>query len=149
MTTPFQKVFYQLLLYLFIYLIYKYICRCLEQCKEQRKEQEREQQREQVRRRERDRERNLESEREQNRRYRLETNTYPVSDGEYEEYATESVPSPFSIIKGNGDACAICIEPLNANTAKLNSCIHQFHTECIVPWFNANGTCPTCRKEIE
>lgn len=28
------------------------------------------------------------------------------------------------------------------------SCVHLFHTDCLVPWLEKHHTCPVCRKEL-
>jgi hypothetical protein len=46
--------------------------------------------------------------------------------------------------------CSICQEGYTPDqTARiLNHCRHQFHKECIDPWFHRNAHCPVCRFDI-
>lgn len=50
------------------------------------------------------------------------------------------------------ESCAICQEHVLHNVSqppwrRLN-CSHQFHTSCIMPWFQRNVHCPVCRADI-
>jgi len=46
--------------------------------------------------------------------------------------------------------CAICQDPLEDRQllCVINHCRHTFHEECIMPWFQQNVRCPTCRHDI-
>ncbi|KAK6151657.1 hypothetical protein DH2020_014292 [Rehmannia glutinosa] len=49
------------------------------------------------------------------------------------------------------DECAVCLEQLKAGlggTLMQLTCGHRFHTNCLVPWLEANAHCPCCRQEI-
>ena len=48
---------------------------------------------------------------------------------------------------GEGDRCTLCLVGLvTADQAVVGlGCGHSFHTECLVPWLEADGTCPNCR----
>ena len=47
------------------------------------------------------------------------------------------------------DICPICHDALSSNNVyKIPECNHQFHSECIIPWFRSdisNGSCPYCK----
>jgi hypothetical protein len=46
--------------------------------------------------------------------------------------------------------CAICQDPLEDRQllCSINHCGHTFHEECIMPWFQQNVRCPTCRHDV-
>ena len=46
-------------------------------------------------------------------------------------------------------ACSICHDAIDVDTTGRyeTSCRHAFHLRCIAKWYNANSTCPLCRKE--
>ncbi|KAL6554604.1 hypothetical protein OROHE_007627 [Orobanche hederae] len=50
------------------------------------------------------------------------------------------------------DECAVCLEQLRAGLGGTLimqlPCAHRFHTNCLVPWLEANAHCPCCRLEI-
>ncbi|KAL0427403.1 UNVERIFIED_CONTAM: E3 ubiquitin-protein ligase SIRP1 [Sesamum latifolium] len=56
------------------------------------------------------------------------------------------------------EECAVCLEQFNegrgrgrgrqGETLMQLPCGHRFHTNCLVPWLEANAHCPCCRMEI-
>lgn len=61
----------------------------------------------------------------------------PVDDEKYEKL--EKVHSLAS-------ECSVCQES-SGNGVKLN-CKHEFHEDCIKPWFKNANTCPCCRATV-
>ncbi|CAI2387522.1 unnamed protein product [Moneuplotes crassus] len=55
---------------------------------------------------------------------------------------------PFMKMKAK--ECAICLSNYEQDeTIKIiPGCYHTFHSECIRVWFEANSTCPFCRRDI-
>ena len=45
------------------------------------------------------------------------------------------------------DACAICMEPINADF-KVTPCGHHFHSACLRPWFARRPVCPLCMHSV-
>ncbi|KAH6818488.1 hypothetical protein C2S51_002091 [Perilla frutescens var. frutescens] len=50
------------------------------------------------------------------------------------------------------EECAVCLEQIEAapppQTLMQLRCGHRFHTQCLLPWLEANAHCPCCRMEI-
>lgn len=46
--------------------------------------------------------------------------------------------------------CGVCLEPLSGVElwAKVSSCEHEYHAECISQWANQQNTCPCCRRRF-
>ncbi|SGY80090.1 BQ5605_C008g05301 [Microbotryum silenes-dioicae] len=45
--------------------------------------------------------------------------------------------------------CTICQDPASVGDRFLVlQCKHAFHDECLVPWLEQSGTCPTCRFQL-
>ncbi|KAL3944669.1 MAG: hypothetical protein SGBAC_001277 [Bacillariaceae sp.] len=44
--------------------------------------------------------------------------------------------------------CSICFENLTSNTARLSSCTHVFHKECLKQALQHKSQCPMCRKLV-
>ena len=44
--------------------------------------------------------------------------------------------------------CPICYEEIKGKDAKVTSCKHSFHSECLQRWTRCNSTCPMCRTII-
>ena len=44
--------------------------------------------------------------------------------------------------------CAICHEPLTADTLVTPGCNHTFHRNCICTWLRSNRSCPLCRNNF-
>jgi hypothetical protein len=71
------------------------------------------------------------------------------------------VPSPFyeiDITKVNyysydaaspdSETCVVCLEPYRTEDPVMRLyCGHLYHRECVSPWLNTNGACPTCRSD--
>lgn len=53
-------------------------------------------------------------------------------------------------IEDETEACAVCQENYTEGQAirSLNHCNHNFHRNCIDPWFERNVHCPVCRHDI-
>jgi hypothetical protein len=47
-----------------------------------------------------------------------------------------------------GRMCSICISDDVKSKAALNSCVHEFCLDCIVPWSKLSNTCPLCKIEF-
>ncbi|GMY08481.1 E3 ubiquitin-protein ligase SDIR1-like [Fagus crenata] len=42
--------------------------------------------------------------------------------------------------------CSVCLEQVNVGELiRSLPCLHQFHTNCIDPWLQQQGTCPVCK----
>ena len=58
---------------------------------------------------------------------------------------------PINIKKENkkyeSDNCPICLEELINEL--VMPCGHQFHTNCILDWFEKNKNCPICRIKLK
>jgi hypothetical protein len=51
-----------------------------------------------------------------------------------------------------GDCCAVCLEPLRAgclSLARLATCLHAFHFDCVRAWAAITAKCPTCRAPFD
>lgn len=46
------------------------------------------------------------------------------------------------------DCCCICMEEIENVFAAKTACNHFYHVDCIAPWLEKAGTCPTCRDPI-
>jgi len=51
--------------------------------------------------------------------------------------------------------CAVCKDQFSLDTEDPDEqvvitlpCKHPFHSPCILPWLNQNGTCPSCRYQL-
>ncbi|XP_050303149.1 E3 ubiquitin-protein ligase goliath [Anthonomus grandis grandis] len=52
-------------------------------------------------------------------------------------------------IQGDGECCAVCIEPYKINdTIRILPCEHEYHKNCIDPWLLEHRTCPMCKMDI-
>ena len=46
-------------------------------------------------------------------------------------------------------SCAICCNKYKEyEKVFFLPCTHHFHVECILPWFEKNHKCPTCRYDL-
>ena len=43
--------------------------------------------------------------------------------------------------------CCVCLTNIDSHKYKLK-CEHEFHTQCIMKWFETGNICPLCREEI-
>lgn len=41
--------------------------------------------------------------------------------------------------------CAVCLDAFKSRALCTLPCMHQFHSECILPWLSDHITCPKCR----
>lgn len=50
----------------------------------------------------------------------------------------------------SGEVCSICLTEFDeSNAAALQlPCNHNFHKDCIIPWFKTSSTCPMCRHQL-
>ncbi|XP_025424764.1 protein goliath-like isoform X2 [Sipha flava] len=54
-----------------------------------------------------------------------------------------------SEIIGDGDCCAVCIEPYKpSEVVRILPCRHEFHKSCVDPWLLEHRTCPMCKMDI-
>ena len=45
--------------------------------------------------------------------------------------------------------CAICIKHYKTgDKVFFLPCSHNFHIECIMPWFKTHSVCPNCRYDL-
>ena len=45
--------------------------------------------------------------------------------------------------------CAICIQKYQPGAKVFFlPCSHNFHIECVMPWFKTNDKCPNCRYDL-
>ena len=45
------------------------------------------------------------------------------------------------------DECPICLEKIEYDRAAL-SCGHNYHSMCIIKWFEKSLTCPMCKEKF-
>mmetsp|Transcript_25456 Transcript_25456/g.37539 ORF Transcript_25456/g.37539 Transcript_25456/m.37539 type:complete len:211 (-) Transcript_25456:214-846(-) len=46
--------------------------------------------------------------------------------------------------------CSICRDRFQSDSSVCAlPCRHVYHKDCILPWFESNRTCPSCRMELE
>lgn len=43
--------------------------------------------------------------------------------------------------------CAVCLEACQPGKTRRLPCGHDYHEDCIKPWFRTNPRCPTCRHD--
>ena len=43
--------------------------------------------------------------------------------------------------------CAVCLEACQPGKTRRLPCGHDYHEDCIKPWFRTNHRCPTCRHD--
>lgn len=56
---------------------------------------------------------------------------------------------PAPLFKQEGDECAICLNPFEANTICTLMCGHSFHIDCLKKMIGKGGhTCPLCRAAL-
>lgn len=46
------------------------------------------------------------------------------------------------------DECSICLEKIQYDRAAL-SCGHNYHSTCIIKWFEKSLTCPMCKEKFQ
>ncbi|XP_068622949.1 E3 ubiquitin-protein ligase goliath-like [Battus philenor] len=62
---------------------------------------------------------------------------------------TKSLKTDDREVQGDGECCAICIEPYKVSeTLRSLPCRHDFHKNCIDPWLLEHRTCPMCKMDI-
>jgi len=65
-------------------------------------------------------------------------------------FISQSISSPnlTSVINNQNDECCICLDIGETNSWSMLACGHKFHKDCVLPWIQANHTCPICRIHI-
>jgi hypothetical protein len=62
---------------------------------------------------------------------------------------TRNVKSEDKEIQGDGECCAVCIEPYRlSDVLRILPCKHEFHRMCVDPWLLEHRTCPMCKMDI-
>lgn len=62
---------------------------------------------------------------------------------------TKNIKSEDKEIQGDGECCAVCIEPYKiSDVLRILPCRHEFHKFCIDPWLLEHRTCPMCKMDI-
>ncbi|GFG33175.1 hypothetical protein Cfor_06759, partial [Coptotermes formosanus] len=62
---------------------------------------------------------------------------------------TKNIKSEDKEIQGDGECCAVCIEPYKlSDVLRILPCRHEFHKLCIDPWLLEHRTCPMCKMDI-
>lgn len=62
---------------------------------------------------------------------------------------TKNIKSEDKEIQGDGECCAVCIEPYKiSDVLRVLPCRHEFHKFCIDPWLLEHRTCPMCKMDI-
>ncbi|XP_063927590.1 E3 ubiquitin-protein ligase goliath-like [Zophobas morio] len=62
---------------------------------------------------------------------------------------TKNIKSEDKEVQGDGECCAICIEPYKiCDVLRILPCGHEFHKSCIDPWLLEHRTCPMCKMDI-
>jgi len=66
-----------------------------------------------------------------------------------QEKLKEILGKPFQYVQNMEEEliCQIDFEPFDDPVA--TPCMHTFCSKCITEWVNANGNCPTCRKDVQ
>ncbi|EMS60738.1 Uncharacterized RING finger protein P32A8.03c [Triticum urartu] len=60
------------------------------------------------------------------------------------------IPDPASTSTSIGE-CPVCLEALRLDCGDVraaHACGHVFHSHCIEPWLNQQGSCPVCRCTV-
>lgn len=60
------------------------------------------------------------------------------------------IKQPFNAPTSNGEVlfdCSICMESKENAEVVATKCGHLFHRECVIPWLQQSGTCPSCRVQ--
>jgi len=62
----------------------------------------------------------------------------------------QPISSPYliSVSNNQNEECCICMDIGGTNAWSMLACGHKFHKDCILPWIQANHTCPICRIRI-
>jgi hypothetical protein len=61
---------------------------------------------------------------------------------------TETIDNNFNFTEDN-KRCLICFDDFNLNHRVIRlPCLHLFHEEEILKWFNGSKSCPICRVDI-
>ena len=72
------------------------------------------------------------------------TRLYGVRQEFYEKF-----PIMEAVKDSDTNMCAICIKHYSkGDKVFFLPCSHNFHIECIMPWFKTNNKCPTCRYDL-
>ncbi|XP_046394892.1 protein goliath-like isoform X4 [Ischnura elegans] len=62
---------------------------------------------------------------------------------------TKHIKSEDREIQGEGECCAVCIEPYKiSDVIRILPCKHEYHKSCIDPWLLEHRTCPMCKMDI-
>jgi len=59
-----------------------------------------------------------------------------------------SSPYLISVSNNQNEECCICMDIGETNSWSMLACGHKFHKDCVLPWIQANHTCPICRIRI-
>ena len=55
--------------------------------------------------------------------------------------------SPTPTLKQSAKECSICCGEISQSHGRyVTRCNHEYHLECILPWFMKSTTCPLCRS---
>jgi RING-H2 zinc finger domain len=58
------------------------------------------------------------------------------------------MPTPAADDTRLKDACRLCKIAMQSADARVTSCGHVFHTDCLRKWANVKQNCPTCQKVL-
>lgn len=55
---------------------------------------------------------------------------------------------PTLTLRDQTDLCLVCQSELTGQVTVL-PCLHKYHTDCLMPWFEQRDTCPTCKQVVQ
>ena len=83
------------------------------------------------------------------RRLEVRVGDRDASHSSAKDYDVHSVDQE-TIANDDEEVCAICLDDFNDGAAKLATCSHLFHRECLNKWLDSKprstGACPTCKQ---
>ena len=59
-----------------------------------------------------------------------------------------AAPPPDDAEQEEEECCAICLDALNDEVGRPETCRHRFHLSCLLEWARINTLCPYCKGEF-